>query len=285
LALPDPMKRGLGVWYSARLAGWGQRSVSTRGAGVSSPRMPHTSVVLRAEQVSKHFGAVKALDGISLDVCGGECVALIGESGSGKSTLLRCFNRLTDPDSGRVFIDGADAASLDPIALRRRVGYVPQEGGLLPHWRVRRNVALVPWLQSQPDATERAERALSLVGLDIPGLADRWPADLSGGQRQRVAVARALAAEPSVILLDEPFGALDAITRADLQSTFRRLRDALEITALLVTHDLQEAVLLADRIAVVREGRLEQFAPPGELLRSPATDYVRELLRRARAIE
>jgi osmoprotectant transport system ATP-binding protein len=247
--------------------------------------MPHTSVLLRAEQVSKHFGAVKALDGISLDVCGGECVALIGESGSGKSTLLRCFNRLTDPDSGRVFIDGADAASLDPIALRRRVGYVPQEGGLLPHWRVRRNVALVPWLQSQPDATERAERALSLVGLDIPGLADRWPADLSGGQRQRVAVARALAAEPSVILLDEPFGALDAITRADLQNTFRRLRDALEITALLVTHDLQEAVLLADRIAVVREGRLEQFAPPGELLRSPATDYVRELLRRARAIE
>jgi osmoprotectant transport system ATP-binding protein len=247
--------------------------------------MPPTSVVLRAEQVSKRFGAVKALDGISLDVCGGECVALIGESGSGKSTLLRCFNRLTDPDSGRVFIDGADAASLDPIALRRRVGYVPQEGGLLPHWRVRRNVALVPWLQSQPDATERAERALSLVGLDIPGLADRWPADLSGGQRQRVAVARALAAEPRVILLDEPFGALDAITRADLQNTFRRLRDALEITALLVTHDLQEAVLLADRIAVVREGRLEQFAPPGELLRSPASDYVRELLRRARAIE
>jgi osmoprotectant transport system ATP-binding protein len=235
--------------------------------------------------VSKHFGAVKALDGISLDVRGGECVALIGESGSGKSTLLRCFNRLTDPDSGRVFIDGADAASLDPIALRRRIGYVPQEGGLLPHWRVRRNVALVPWLQSQADATERAERALSLVGLDIPGLADRWPADLSGGQRQRVAVARALAAEPRVILLDEPFGALDAITRADLQNTFRRLRDALEITALLVTHDLQEAVLLADRIAVVREGRLEQFAPPGELLRSPASDYVRELLRRARAIE
>jgi osmoprotectant transport system ATP-binding protein len=284
-ALPDPKKRELGVWYSARLGGWGLRSVSTCGAGVSSPRMSHTSVVLRAEQVSKHFGAVKALDGISLDVCRGECVALIGESGSGKSTLLRCFNRLTDPDSGRVFIDGADAASLDPIALRRRIGYVPQEGGLLPHWRVRRNVALVPWLQSQADATERAERALILVGLDTAGLADRWPADLSGGQRQRVAVARALAAEPSVILLDEPFGALDAITRADLQNTFRRLRDALEITALLVTHDLQEAVLLADRIAVVREGRLEQFAPPSELVRSPDTDYVRELLRRARAIE
>ena len=247
--------------------------------------MASESVVLRAEQVSKRFGAVQALDGISLDVRRGECVALIGESGSGKSTLLRCFNRLTDPDSGRVFIDGADASGLDPIGLRRRTGYVPQEGGLLPHWRVRRNVAMVPWLQSQPDAAERAERALGLVGLDSPGVADRWPAELSGGQRQRVAVARALAAEPSVILLDEPFGALDAITRADLQNTFRRLRDELGITALLVTHDIQEALLLADRIAVVREGRLEQIAPANELLRSPATDYVRELLRRARVIQ
>jgi osmoprotectant transport system ATP-binding protein len=247
--------------------------------------MPQASVVLRAEQVTKHYGAVQALDGVTLDVYRGECVALIGESGSGKSTLLRCFNRLTDPDSGRVLIDEADASTLDPIALRRRTGYVPQDGGLLPHWRVRRNVALVHWLQSQPDAAECAERALGLVGLDVAGLSGRWPAELSGGQRQRVAVARALAAEPRVILLDEPFGALDAITRADLQNTFRRLRDALEITALLVTHDLQEAVLLADRIAVMREGRLEQVAPASELLRSPATDYVRELLRRARVVE
>jgi len=247
--------------------------------------MTPESVVLRAEHVRKRFGAVQALDGISLDVRRGECVALIGESGSGKSTLLRCFNRLTDPDSGRVFIDGADASSLDPIGLRRRTGYVPQEGGLLPHWRVRRNVALVPWLQSRPDAAERAERALGLVGLDTAGVGDRWPADLSGGQRQRVAVARALAAEPSVILLDEPFGALDAITRADLQNTFRRLRDELGITALLVTHDIQEALLLADRIAVVREGRLEQIAPASELPRSPATGYVGELLRRARVIQ
>jgi osmoprotectant transport system ATP-binding protein len=247
--------------------------------------MGQASVVLRAEQVTKSFGAIKALDGISLEVYRGECVALIGESGSGKSTLLRCFNRLTDPDSGRVFIDDHDASGLNPIELRRRTGYVPQEGGLLPHWRVRRNVALVPWLQSRPDAAERAERALDLVGLDRAALGHRWPADLSGGQRQRVAVARALADEPSVILLDEPFGALDAITRADLQNTFRRLREALGITALLVTHDIQEALLLADRIAVMREGRLEQIAPARELLGSPATDYVRELLRRARVIE
>jgi osmoprotectant transport system ATP-binding protein len=247
--------------------------------------MPQAPLVLHAEQVTKRFGAIQALDGITLQVYRGECVALIGESGSGKSTLLRCFNRLTDPDSGQVFIEGKNASGLDPIQLRRRTGYVPQEGGLLPHWRVRRNVALVPWLQSRRDATERAERALELVGLDRAALVDRWPADLSGGQRQRVAVARALAAQPSVILLDEPFGALDAITRADLQNTFRRLRDALEITALLVTHDIQEALLLADRIAVVREGRLEQIAPATELLGSPATDYVRELLRRARVIE
>jgi osmoprotectant transport system ATP-binding protein len=247
--------------------------------------MAYPSVVLRADQVSKRFGAFQALDGISLEVYAGECIALIGESGSGKSTLLRCFNRLTDPDSGRVFIDGSDAAALDPIDLRRRIGYVPQEGGLLPHWRVRRNVGLVPWLLSQPDAHQRADRALGLVGLDTPGLADRWPGELSGGQRQRVAVARALAAEPNVILLDEPFGALDAITRADLQNTFRRLRGTLGITALLVTHDLQEAILLADRVAVVREGRLEQISPPTELLRSPGTDYVQELLRRARVLQ
>ncbi|HEY7635372.1 MAG TPA: ATP-binding cassette domain-containing protein [Gemmatimonadales bacterium] len=247
--------------------------------------MAHESAVLRAERVSKRFGAVQALDGISLEVGRGECVALIGESGSGKSTLLRCFNRLTDPDGGRVFVDGADAAGLDPIGLRRRIGYVPQEGGLLPHWKVRRNVGLVPWLQSRPDAAERAERALGLVGLDTALLGDRWPADLSGGQRQRVAVARALAAEPSVILLDEPFGALDAITRADLQTTFRGLRETLGVTALLVTHDLPEALLLADRIAVLREGRLEQVAPPNQLLQSPGTDYVRELLRRARVVE
>jgi osmoprotectant transport system ATP-binding protein len=247
--------------------------------------MAQASVVLRAEQVRKRFGAITALDGISLEVFRGECVALIGESGSGKSTLLRCFNRLTDPDGGRVFIDGQDASGLDPIELRRRTGYVPQEGGLLPHWRVRRNVALVPWLQSRPDAAERAERALDLVGLDRAALGNRWPADLSGGQRQRVAVARALAAEPRVILLDEPFGALDAITRADLQNTFRQLRDALGITALLVTHDIQEALLLADRIGVVRQGRLEQIAAARELLGSPATDYVRELLHRARVVE
>ena len=237
---------------------------------------------LSASDLSKRFGAVVALDGVSLQVRRGECLALIGESGSGKTTLLRCFNRMTDPDAGRVAIDGADAATIDPIALRRRVGYVPQDGGLLPHWRVRRNVSLVPWLRGMPDQDARADRALGLVGLDPDDFALRKPRELSGGQRQRVAVARALAAEPDVILLDEPFGALDAITRSDLQETFLHLRGALHFTALLVTHDLHEAMLLADRVAVMRRGRIEQIGRPEELRDAPATDYVRELLQRAR---
>ena len=239
-------------------------------------------VVLRAERVSKRFGPVTALDAVPMDVRRAECVALIGESGSGKTTLLRCFNRLVDPDDGRVLVDGVDAAELDPIALRRRIGYVPQDGGLLPHWRARRNVELVPWLRRTQNREELAERALALVGLE-PGLfADRWPRELSGGQRQRVAVARALAASPDVILLDEPFGALDAITRADLQVAFDGIRRELKISAVLVTHDLNEAFLLADRIVVLRQGRVEQEASPTELREAPATEYVRHLLLRAR---
>jgi osmoprotectant transport system ATP-binding protein len=238
--------------------------------------------VLRAVEISKRYGSVVSLDRVSLDVNRGECVALIGESGAGKTTLLRCFNRMTDPDQGQVLVDGADVGPMDPIPLRRRVGYVPQDGGLLPHWRVRRNVALVPWLRGLPDQAVLAERALRLVGLEPATFGERWPRDLSGGQRQRVAVARALAAGPDIVLLDEPFGALDAITRADLQTSFLALRAELGLTLLLVTHDLHEALLLADRIAVMREGRIEQIAPAATLRDAPATDYVRELLRRAR---
>jgi osmoprotectant transport system ATP-binding protein len=240
-------------------------------------------MALQAERVSKRYGDVVALDAVSLEVHRGECVALIGESGSGKTTLLRCFNRLTTPDHGRVLVDGQDAAAVDPFDLRRRIGYVPQEGGLLPHWRVGRNVALVPWLRHLSDTDEASVRALRLVGLEPERFGARWPRELSGGQRQRVAVARALAARPHVVLLDEPFGALDAITRADLQTTFLTLRRELALTALLVTHDLGEAFLLADRIAVLHAGRLEQIGAPAELRSSPATPYVGELLRRARA--
>jgi osmoprotectant transport system ATP-binding protein len=190
---------------------------------------------------------------------------------------------LTTPDHGRVLVDGQDAATVDPFDLRRRIGYVPQEGGLLPHWRVGRNVGLVPWLRRLSDIDQATARALRLVALEPERFSPRWPRELSGGQRQRVAVARALAARPDVVLLDEPFGALDAITRADLQTTFLTLRRELALTALLVTHDLGEAFLLADRIAVLHSGRLEQIDAPAALRSSPATPYVRELLRRARA--
>jgi osmoprotectant transport system ATP-binding protein len=237
--------------------------------------------VLDALEVSRRYGEVRALDGVSLHVAAGECVALVGESGSGKTTLLRVFNRMVEPDSGTVRVEGRDVRQLDPYQLRRALGYVPQEGGLMPHWRVLRNVALVPWLRGRTDANEVAARSLDQVGLPPDRFGDRWPAQLSGGQRQRVAIARALAAEPATVLLDEPFGALDAITRGELHEAFLELRRRLSLTMLLVTHDLHEAVLLADRIAVLREGRIEQIGSPEMLRAEPATGYVQRLLDRA----
>lgn len=240
------------------------------------------AVGLGLSHVSKRFGSVVALDDVTLDVAPGACLALVGESGSGKTTLLRCFNRLVDPDAGVVSVGRVDVSTIDAIQLRRGVGYVPQDGGLLPHWRVQRNVELVLRLIGDAQADTRARVALALVGLPPDQFADRWPSELSGGQRQRVSIARALAAEPNVLLLDEPFGALDAITRADLQESFAELRRRLGTTCVIVTHDVHEAMLLATQIAVVRAGRIEQLAAPHELITRPATEYVRALLRRAR---
>jgi osmoprotectant transport system ATP-binding protein len=237
--------------------------------------------LLEAARVSKVYGSgTAALSDVSLAVLPGETVALVGESGSGKSTLLRMFNRLAEPTSGEVRVEGRPARDADPIALRRRIGYVPQDGGLIPHWTVERNVELVPRLLGW-EADRRRERAremLALVGLDPETYADRHPSQLSGGQRQRVAFARALAADPQVILLDEPFGALDALTRLELQRQFLDLKGRLGKTALLVTHDLGEAFRLADRVAVLRGGRILQLGPPGELAERPADPYVRRLL-------
>jgi osmoprotectant transport system ATP-binding protein len=236
---------------------------------------------LSVANVTKRHATVLALDDVSVAIGSGQCLALVGESGAGKSTLLRCINRLEDIDAGRIEIDGRDIRGRDPVELRRAIGYVPQEGGLLPHWRVRRNVALVPWLGRAPDSAERADAALDLVGLATREVADRWPHELSGGQRQRVAFARALAGGQSLLLLDEPFGALDAITRSDLQRMLAQLRAGRPLTIVLVTHDLREALLLADQVAVLRGGRIEQVAPPRELRAAPATSYVAELLARA----
>jgi osmoprotectant transport system ATP-binding protein len=241
--------------------------------------------VLEAKGVVKTYAdGTAALAGVSLAVPAGETLALVGESGSGKTTLLRLFNRMVDPTEGEVRVEGRPVSELDPIALRRRIGYVPQDGGLIPHWRVERNVDLVPRLLGW-DADRRKARVremLELVGLSPDVHAPRYPAELSGGQRQRVALARALAADPPVVLLDEPFGALDALTRLELHRQFLEIKKTLGKTAVLVTHDLAEAFRLADRIGVMRNGRLLQLGPPEELASRPADPYVEALLEMRR---
>ena len=238
---------------------------------------------LTARNISHRFGSVMALDEVSIDVPPGSAVALVGESGSGKTTLLRCFNRLVDPMRGKVLVGGKDVRTQPAVALRREIGYVQQHGGLLPHWRVLRNVALVPRLREMADALDAARNALDLVGLSAATFGNRFPHELSGGQRQRVALARSVAAKPGVILLDEPFGALDAISRADLQESFDALRRDLLVTTLLVTHDLAEAGRLADEVIVMRGGRIEQRGTMRALISAPATEYVARLIDRARA--
>ena len=236
---------------------------------------------LAAHAVTKRYGDVTVLDRVSIQVPRGACVAVVGESGSGKTTLLRMFNRLVQPNEGRVEVDGVDVTTIDGVILRRAIGYVPQDGGLLPHWTVQRNAELVPWLRGDATRAIRARDALALAGLDPARFGERLPSELSGGQRQRVAIARALAAGPAIVLMDEPFGALDAITRSELQETYAGLRARLGVTTLLVTHDLREARTLADRVVVMRAGRIEQDAPMSELVAQPATPYVAELIRRA----
>ncbi len=237
--------------------------------------------VLEAVAVRKVYGDAVAVRDVSLAVAPGQCLALVGESGAGKSTLLRMFNRMVEPDSGAVRVRGVEVRRLDPVTLRRSLGYVQQNAGLLPHWTVGRNAALVPWMRGLEDAPKRAREALRRAGLEPRRVWDRYPAELSGGERQRAALARALAAEPDILLLDEPFGALDAITRSDVRRTFAALRARLGFTAVLVTHDLQEAFELADQVAVMRAGVMEAHAEPQVLRRDPPTPYVADLFRRA----
>ncbi len=198
------------------------------------------------------------LDDLDLSVAAGESVALVGRSGAGKTTLLKLINRLLLPESGTVVVDGRDTREWDPIVLRRHTGYVLQEIGLFPHLTVEENVALVPRLEGWPDARRRARalELLELVGLPPAEFAHRWPRELSGGQRQRVGVARALAVDPPIVLMDEPFGALDAVTREELRSEFQRIRRHLRQTVVFVTHDMDEAFALGDRVCVLENGRL-----------------------------
>ncbi|MCG2628752.1 ABC transporter ATP-binding protein [Bradyrhizobium sp. WYCCWR 13023] len=233
--------------------------------------------------VSKSFGPLRAVEDVSLDIAEGEFLAVVGGSGSGKTTLLRLANRLIEADDGTITIEGGNVQDIDPVALRRRIGYVFQSGGLFPHLSVADNIGITPKLLGAPatDIAARVDELIELMQLDRASHRDRLPEALSGGQRQRVGVARALAAKPRIMLMDEPFGALDPLTRDALGEDFRELHRKLGLTTVMITHDMTEAILLADRIAVMRGGRLLAQGTPAEL--SASTDaYVLELLRTPR---
>ena len=239
--------------------------------------------MIELRRLTKRYGDAEVVRSLSLTVAMGELLVLLGGSGSGKTTTLKMINRLIEPTSGDVLIDGTSAGSLEGHVLRRKIGYVFQKIGLFPHMSVAENVAtplvLAGWSKARIEA--RVAEILAMVDLE-PALARRFPRELSGGQAQRVGVARALAAEPSVMLLDEPFGALDPVTRDKLQQSFLAIRRRLHLTAIFVTHDMVEALLIADRIAVMKEGDLVQIGTPRELLDAPASDYVEQLFEMPR---
>jgi len=243
---------------------------------------------IRLQGVSARYdGAAQlAVNDVDLDVKAGEFIALVGPSGSGKSTLLRTVNRLVPLAQGNIELDGVDIMTLDPVEMRRGIGYAIQAVGLFAHMDVATNIAIVPsllgWDRMRID--ERVDDMLELVRLDPEQYRNRRPSELSGGEAQRVGVARALAAQPRALLMDEPFGALDAIVRHTLQRELQEIVRSAQTTTLFVTHDVSESLLLADRIAVLRDGRIEQCAPPLEILAHPASDYVHELFAADEAI-
>ncbi|SFT31201.1 betaine/proline/choline family ABC transporter ATP-binding protein [Streptomyces sp. NBC_01707] len=244
--------------------------------------------MIRFEHVTKRYAdGTTAVDDLSFDVAEGELVTLVGPSGCGKTTTMKMVNRLIEPTEGRIFLDGDDISAIDPVRLRRRIGYVIQQVGLFPHRTVLENTATVPHLLGwkRGKGRERAAELLDLVGLDPSVYGDRYPDQLSGGQRQRVGVARALAADPPVLLMDEPFGAVDPVVRERLQNEFLRLQAQVRKTVLFVTHDIEEAVRLGDRIAVYGQGSIEQFDSPATVLGAPATPYVADFVGADRGLK
>jgi osmoprotectant transport system ATP-binding protein len=233
------------------------------------------------EHVSKRYSAnALAVDDISFTAADGELVVLVGESGCGKTTTLKLVNRLIEPTSGRILVEQKDVTTLDVVTLRRSIGYVFQSVGLFPHMSISENIGITPMLLNWDEQRIRArvDYLLDLVRLPAAEFRDRSPTELSGGQAQRIGFARALAAEPSVMLLDEAFGALDPLTRDGLRDDFRSIHQSLNLTSILVTHDMTEALLLADRIIVIRGGRIVQNGEPAELMATPADDYIEKLL-------
>jgi osmoprotectant transport system ATP-binding protein len=244
--------------------------------------------MITIDRVRKEYAdGTVAVNELSLEVGAGEIAVLVGPSGCGKTTTMRMINRLVEPTGGRILVDGTDVGTVDPVKLRRGIGYVIQQVGLFPHQTVLTNIKTVPQLLGwdRAKATARANELLELVGLDPDTHGKRYPHELSGGQRQRVGVARALAADPPVLLMDEPFGAVDPVARDRLQAEFLRLQDQVRKTVVFVTHDVDEAIRLGDRIAVMRDGgHLEQYADPTTLLSKPETPYVAEFVGAERTL-
>jgi len=245
--------------------------------------------VIRYEHVTKIFPGSKipAVDDLTMEVEDGEICILVGPSGCGKTTTMKMTNRLIEPTSGKIYINGVDNQEIDPIKLRLNIGYVIQEIGLFPHMTIAENIAtvLVEKKWKKEDIAKRVDELLNLMGLDPKIYRNRRPSDLSGGQQQRVGVARALASNPPIMLMDEPFGAVDPITRARLQNEFLRLQEQMRKTIIFVTHDIDEAIKMGDKIAVMRSGKLVQFATPDELLKIPADEFVAKLVGGNRSIK
>ncbi len=239
------------------------------------------------KNVSKKFGDFLAVDNITMDFEAGETIVLIGPSGCGKTTTLRMINRLIEPTEGIISVKGDDTSKIDPVELRRNMGYVIQQIGLFPHMTIAQNVGLVPLLKDwdEKKRKERVEELLEFVGMSPSEFYYRYPSELSGGQQQRIGVARALAADPEIILMDEPFGALDPITRATLQDELLLMQDKLGKTIVFVTHDMDEALKLADKIAIMKDGEVLQFDSPENILRNPANDFVEDFIGKDRLLK
>jgi len=261
----------------------------TQGIGLERHLEKYRMSVIQYENVCKKFaGSSKyAVDHVSAEIESGEFITILGSSGCGKTTLLKLTNRLYDPDDGKIIVEGVDIKTVDPVELRRRLGYVIQQVGLFPHMTIKENITVIPslmkWDKRRMD--ERADELLKLVGLEPAEFRDRYPHQLSGGQQQRIGLARALVLDPDIMLLDEPFGAIDAITRLNLQNELLRIQGSLGKTILFVTHDINEAFKMGNRVMVMNEGRLLQFDTPREIVQHPADAFVKSLIESARTQE